>query len=196
MPCPPRFQPSRFALVVAATAAACGRGSDVVEPTTGTLEITTSTVGAEPDADGYSIVVDAEPAQAIGATGDLSITAAAGSHTVQLGGVAANCAVSGDNPRTVSITAGTTTAAGFVIACSATTGSVQVTTATTGVVLDPDGYALAVDGGQSQPIGINASVTIDGIAPGTHTLSLSGVASNCRPAAGNGQTIEVSPGST
>src|SRR5882724_8015353 len=86
---------------------ACGGGDLTTPPTTGTLEVTTSTTGDQPDPDGYTVLVDAEPAQVIGSAATLGITdVAAGSHTIQLSGVAANCTVSSDNPRTVSVTAG------------------------------------------------------------------------------------------
>jgi len=53
MPLLHRFPRLTFALTVSARAVGCGGGEGVtVPPTTGTLEITTSTSGAEQDADG------------------------------------------------------------------------------------------------------------------------------------------------
>src|SRR5207253_4663090 len=62
-------------------------------------------------------------------------------------GIAANCTVSGQNPRTVTVpTSGTTTT--FSITCTALpppTGDLTVTAATSGQDLDPDGYTVTVD---------------------------------------------------
>src|SRR5688572_28899609 len=86
---------------------ACGGGDVTAPPTTGTMEVTTSTTGAEPDPDGYTLQLDSQSGQPIGSAATLRISEiAAGPHTVQLAGVAANCTVSGDNPRAVSVTAG------------------------------------------------------------------------------------------
>jgi len=94
------------------------------------------------------------------------------------------------------VTVGATSELSFVVTCTATTGSIQVTTATTGSSLDPDGYTLSVDGGASQAIGLNATLTLEGLAVGTHALTLSGIASNCHLDGENPRAVEVLPGST
>ena len=77
-----------------------------------------------------------------------------------------------------------------------TTGSVTVTTATTGVSLDLNGYTVTVTPGTSQPIGVSDSVTFSGLAPGSHTVALSGVAANCSVSGGNSRSVTVSVGDT
>lgn len=67
------------------------------------------------------------------------------------------------------------------------TGSIKVTVASSGVDIDPVGYTVSVDGGSSQAIGPNASITIDNVAVGTHAVALGGLASNC--------TVGTSPAS-
>jgi hypothetical protein len=110
-----------FALTVSTAAIGCGGGDVTVPPTTGALEITTSTSGAEPDADGYVVQMDAGAAQAIGPAATLTMSGITESnHRVQLGEVAANCTVAGGNPRTVGIIAGETTTVSFAVTCSAT----------------------------------------------------------------------------
>jgi Big-like domain-containing protein len=123
-----------FASTVAAAAVGCGGGGELtVPPTTGTVVITTSTSGGSPDADGYSVQMDAEPARAIGAAETLTSTQVTpGNHTVHLREVAANCAVSGDNPRTISVTAGETTTINFAVTCN------QASTTTTIISDNPD----------------------------------------------------------
>jgi Tol biopolymer transport system component len=184
-------------IVLVSAIAACGGGSDLVEPTTGTIHITTATTGDEQDADGYTVQVDGGTAQAIAAAGEISVTADSGSHGVRLDGVAANCSVAGDNPRAITVTDDQTTEVAFAIACTATTvpsGSAQITTATSGTLPDPDGYSLSVDGGPAQPIGVSASATVGGLTPGSHTAALSGVASNCQVTPGAQQSFGVTAG--
>ena len=120
-----RHSPPHFFLLVL-PALACGSGgTQSVAPTTGTLEIDISTTGAEPDPDGYSLQLDAEAAQAISSAAQLRHTGVvAGLHTIQLGGVASNCTVSGDNPRMVTITAEDTIRVSFAVTCESTVTSV------------------------------------------------------------------------
>src|SRR5207302_22365 len=77
----------------------------------------------------------------------------AGDHTVRLVGSAGNCTITGDNPRAVHVTTGgvtrDTARTTFSVSCVAATGSIQVTTATAGMDLDPDGYTVLLDNGPS-----------------------------------------------
>lgn len=62
----------------------------------------------------------------------------------------------------------------------ATASVVRVTTSTVGLVLDPDGYRVALDGQASVAIGPTATVSLP--APsGSFTLTLTGQAANCAP---------------
>ncbi|PYO37873.1 MAG: hypothetical protein DMD29_14685 [Gemmatimonadetes bacterium] len=67
---------------------------------------------------------------------------------------------------------------------------------TTGANLDPDGYTVTVDGGSPQVIGINASVSYPGLSAGSHTVAISGVATNCTVSGGPSQTVSVPSGGT
>src|SRR5687767_15273087 len=143
-----RYRTHGLALTLAGTLAVLACGDDPTPPpTTGTVQITTTTSGVEQDADGYSVQIGSGAAQAIGATATLtSEDIDPGTYPVQLTGMAANCTVAGENPRTVTVTAGESTTVAFVITCTATTGSLSISTATTGWPADPDGYTLTVDG--------------------------------------------------
>ncbi|HYL56915.1 MAG TPA: hypothetical protein VEU73_15190 [Gemmatimonadales bacterium] len=166
-------------------------------PTTGNLTVSTSTTGSNIDPDGYTVTVDGGASQAIGANGSVTFSGlAAGSHSVALSGVAGNCTVSGGSSRTVNVPAGGTATTSFAISCAATTGNLTVSTSTTGSNLDPDGYTATVDGGASQAIGTNGSVTFSGLSAGNHTVVLSGVAANCTASGGNSQTVNVPSGGT
>jgi hypothetical protein len=164
---------------------------------TGNLEVTTATTGTNLDPDGYQLSVDAVASVPIGLNEthtfqDLS----AGSHSVELDGVAANCSVSGDNPRTVSVPAGGTGSTTIAVSCAGETGNLEVTTATTGTNLDPDGYLLSVDGGQSTAIGLNETLTFQDLAAGNHSVLLDDVAANCSVSGDNPRTVNVPAGGT
>src|SRR6267143_570859 len=167
----------------------------------GNLTATTSTTGSSLDPDGYTVTVDGGPNQPIAtnnSTGVAFTDLAAGSHSVALSGVAANCTVSSANPQTVTVPAGGTATAPFTVSCAATTGTLTATTSTTGSSLDPDGYTVTVDGGPNQPIATNNStgVTFTGLADGSHSVALSGVAANCTVSSANPQTVTVPSGGT
>src|SRR5690349_5666251 len=168
-------------------------------PTTGDLRVTTSTTGSNLDPDGYTVTVDGTNSQPITINNSTGVTftgLTAGSHSVALSGVAANCTVNGGATQTVTITANQTATLAFSVTCAATTGSLSVTTSTSGSNLDPDGYTVALDGGAGQPIGINATFSFNGISTGNHTVTLSGVAANCTVGGGTSQTATVTSGQT
>src|SRR5207237_8710836 len=109
------------------------------------------------------------------------------SPAVALSGVPSTCSVSGGTSRTVSVPAGGTASTSFSVSCAApppTTGNLTVSTSTTGSNLPSGGYTVTVDGGASQSIGTNSSVTFTGLSAGSHAVALSGVPSNCSVSGG------------
>src|SRR5437868_5292423 len=169
-------------------------------PDVGTLAVTVTTSGSNTPS-GYTVTVDGSSSQSVGATGVATFLGLpSGSHTVLLAGVPSNCSVSGDNPRTVSLIAGLVAATTFSVSCTAppTTGSLSVTTATSGASgdVDPDGYSVTLVGTTSRAIGDNATTTFSGLAPGSHTVVLSGVATNCTVSGGTSRTLSVTAGTT
>ena len=170
---------------------------DVACGSKGSLFVATSTTGVDLDADGYTATLDGAVSQPVATNGNVTFTGVVtGSHTVALGGVAGNCTLSGANPQTGSVAAGGTTSLAFSLSCAPTgsgTGSLTVTTSTTGSNLDPDGYTLTLDGSLSQPIATNGSVTVTGPA-GDHPVALSGVATNCMVSGANPRTVTVPAG--
>jgi hypothetical protein len=169
-----------------------------------TLRLSAVTSGNGPDPDGYSACVD--PASddhggitcayggpfAIGVGRTATVAVDTGGHSLQLNGVAANCAVAGDNPRTFVTPPGATVSVSLAVACSLPT--LHVTTTTTGSSLVPTAYGLCIDSGDwgcssIATIGVNGAVTIP-VAPGAHEVELEGVAANCSVNA-NPQTVEA-----
>src|SRR6185295_8216480 len=61
---------------------------------------------------------------------------------------------------------------------------------------DADGYAVAVDGGESQPIGANGELDLSALAPGDHSIQLSGVADNCTVTGDDPATVTVAAGAS
>src|SRR3989442_13239470 len=70
-------------------------------------------------------------------------------------------------------------------------GDVRLSVATTGADLDPDGYAIALDGGAALAIAANDTRMLSGLAAGSHTFLLSGLAANCTLGGANPREIEV-----
>jgi hypothetical protein len=97
------------------TCAATGGG-------TGSLTVNTSTTGSDLDPDGYTVTIDGSFSQPIATNGSVTFTGPSGDHTLALSGVAANCTVSGANPRTVNVPANTTTTTTFSVTCAPTGG--------------------------------------------------------------------------
>lgn len=98
--------------------------SDDGDPTSpeGSMVVTTTTSGEVALAgDGYTVTVEGEGDAIVTPNGSVSFTSlAAGDYQVTLSDVAADCVVSGSNPRTVTVTSGAAAATTFVVACEAT----------------------------------------------------------------------------
>jgi len=169
-------------------------------PTTGNLTVTTSTSGSDVPAS-YTLNASGpggSTSQAIGANTSVTFSGVTpGDYTVSLSDVAANCTMSGANPRTVTVPSGGTGSTTFSVSCTtpSTTGNLTVTTSTTGSSL-PSGYTVTVDGSQSQTIGANSSVTFSNLAAGSHSVALTNVAGNCAVSGGSSRTATVPSGGT
>ena len=175
-----------------------GGGGDIIAPTTGAIEVTTSTTGAEPDPDGYTLTLDDAEIRPIGNAASAILTELSpGEHRIGLSGLAPNCTVRDGNPRTVTVTAGETAVEDLTVLCEApppATGGLNVTAATGGPSPDPDGYSVTVDGDAGRPIAANGSVAVPGLGAGSHLVGLGGVAANCTVEGGNTRGVEVVAG--
>ncbi|HEY7637393.1 MAG TPA: hypothetical protein VH763_17715 [Gemmatimonadales bacterium] len=86
--------------------------------TDGRLRITVETNGDALDFHGYSVAVDGGQVHALDMNGAVTLTdLSQGSHTVQLSGFADNCAVQGENPRTIVVPSAGTLSLAFVVGC-------------------------------------------------------------------------------
>jgi Tol biopolymer transport system component len=175
------------------TVAACS-GEGINGPTTGSMEITSVTRGEPVDPDGYTIAIDARreslPANATITVADIAL----GQHQLELLGVAPNCVLSGDNPRSVTLSPEVTLRLTLEISCGAGQGAINVYTRTIGPDPDPDGYAVQLDAGATQPINLNSLATFPAVPVGDHSLLLSGVADNCAVTGANPRSLTVEAG--
>ncbi len=166
-------------------------------PETGSLRIATFTTGV--DLDGFQVTVDGGARQAIALNGVLTLTnVATGDRSVRLVGLASGCTITGDNPRRVTVTTGATASVEFSVACQPepVTGSLRIVTTTTGAEIDADGYALDIDRGAAIPIGSTAAITVADVIEGVHTVTLSGLATNCTVDGTNPRRVTVAGGTT
>jgi len=169
-------------------------------PPTGDLTVTTSTTGSSFDPDGYTVAVDGGTPQSIGINNSTGITFTGltpASHTVALGDVASNCTVTGGPSQTKTVIAGQTVTAPFTVTCTTTpppTGDLTVSATTTGGTPDPDGYTVTVNG-DTRRILSGASTTYT-LVPGSYTVALGDVASDCTVNGGPSQTKAVTAGQT
>ena len=195
----PRARSTCGVLLVTLTALTSACGDDGPSSPSGTeIRVTVTTTGAPEDPDGYQLSVDGGAAQNIETDGTVTFEdIASGAHTVLLTGVATNCAVSAENPRTVTVDAGETTETIFNVTCAAPAETaIRVTVATTGSPEDPDGYQVSVDAATPQNTETNGVLTFGNLASGAHTVLLTGLATNCTVGAENPRTVNVAAGTT
>ena len=194
--------PIVFLLALISSLAGCGGGdSDTTGPEEplGGVTVTASTSGPGADADGYVVLVDGQDRGTLTGSNPVTVSGLApGSHTVGLSGVANNCQVEGENPRMVPISSGATASVAFTVLCSSPppgTGSIQVVVSTSGPDPDPDGYVATLDGvSPGIPVPATGSATFPDVVAGSHTVALSGLASNCTVSGAGSATTSVSSG--
>jgi hypothetical protein len=179
----------------------CGGDSAIIsEVTVGSIDVKAVTTGAEPDPDGYQLIVDNALSFPLQTNGSARIAHLdPGDHVLRLEGLSSNCQIAGSNPRNVHLPRAKVASVTFAVTCVQFTGSLRVTTATTGAELDPDGYAVVVDQDdfyprEGEPIDRDGSLTFERVPGGEHSVSLEDVARNCVVVGSNPRSVAVSPG--
>jgi hypothetical protein len=179
------------------TVSCSDNSSDSTAPQPGLVNITTVTTGPQPDPDGYSIGLDGVDQGPIGLNETKRIeNVDPGDHAVQLNGVESNCTVTGQNPRSVTLTSGGVVPVSFQVNCLGTLGGIQVTTETTGTSTDPDGYIVTLDGKDRFRIGTSDAATFSGLTPGAHEVGLEDVVQGCQVEGDNPRPVSVTGGAT
>jgi subtilisin-like proprotein convertase family protein len=150
--------------------AACNGDDDGTSPpTTGSLEVTTSTTGDDLDPDGYTVTVDGGTSQSVGINGSTAFAqVATGDREVELTGLAANCSVTGVNPRTVTVAGGGTASTSFDVPCFALT---QTFSSVSAITL-PDGAPATTSGpADPYPSTIDVAGILDGVTDVNVTIA-------------------------
>jgi WD40-like Beta Propeller Repeat len=177
-------------LLLALTSTACGSSSLPSRPELGYVRVTVASTGGDLDADGYTVALDAEQPRTLdGKTAVIveTFSVASGNHDVTLGGVAANCAVTGASSRAVSVAAGGVAEVTFDVACLPT--GLTITTRTTGIDR-PDDYRFVLNDQPAVTIAAGASQAVGRLAPGSYTVILLAPA-HCTVAGGGRITVNV-----
>ncbi|MEZ4411965.1 MAG: hypothetical protein R2910_03140 [Gemmatimonadales bacterium] len=152
--------------------------------TTGSIRVSAVTTGPEPDAL-YSVTLNGGAPRAVLANGSIQVNQRSpGSYAVLLTDIAPNCAVSGPNPVTVTVSIGDTTDVAFAVACLPSP-TLRVTVSTTGS--DIPGRFLAFvddDGGWYSYPAYTLSVPSNGtdsvvVEAGEHVVALAYLPANC-----------------
>ncbi|MFL5493974.1 MAG: hypothetical protein ACJ8DC_06270, partial [Gemmatimonadales bacterium] len=73
-------------------------------------------------------------------------------------------------------------------------GIIHVLVTSSGAGSESDGFTLTVDGGDPRPVSGAGTTALDGLAQGTHTVLLSGLAANCAVQGDNPRSVLVGPG--
>lgn len=167
--------------------------------TTGDITLSVTTVGNERDPDGYGVNLDGVTRAffpPVSAPAIMFAKLTPGNHTVGLTGVAPNCTVTDGATRTVAVTADKQTMVAMTVSCVAVSGTLRVTTTTTGATadLDPNSYRVVV--GTQLPLFLAANATsLFTVVGGTHTLRLADVEPNCTVAS-HSPTVTIAVGGT
>jgi hypothetical protein len=86
--------------------------------TRGEIEVTVTSVGVSFDPDGYEVDLDDERKQPVAGNGTTTFTSVLeGTHSLRLEDVDGGCTVESENPLTVEVIAGQSTAASFSVEC-------------------------------------------------------------------------------
>ena len=166
---------------------------------TGSIRISAPTTGAIPGSPYEAIVEPCDllhPCRgSVSPGGAGTIVQVPGNYTVTLGNVPASCTVG--EPRSVpaTVTANQTVDVSFSVTC-APAGTVRVTATVTGP--DPDENFIVLEGGcdwyyddcNLEELSVGGSAVFS-LAPGTYTISLFDVATNCSVAAPHPRTVTV-----
>src|SRR5205807_9831804 len=96
--------------------------------------------------------------------------------------------------RTITVTAGGSVTASFAVTCTTPSGTLNITTSTSGTSQYLDGYAFAVDCRTLPYTALIRSVPLTGVTAASHTVVLSGVAGNCSVTGRTSRTVTAPAG--
>jgi hypothetical protein len=158
-------------------ASACGDGPTApAEP--GSIRVTITTTGGDPDVDGYELVLDGNQRYPVSewTTSTLLRDISPGTHAITLDGVAENCTLQGAPERAVTVVSGSTVEIGFAVDCE-TTG-VRITVRTSGPEV-PGLFSVQFSSGLSNYVLSNGTTVLSRLSPGTYTIVLTDITEYC-----------------
>ncbi len=175
----------------------CGDDESTAPRGTGDIQVSLAMAGSDLDSDGCQVTVDgSSPRTLLSGENTTYSGLETGGHVVLLTGVAANCAVQGEASRNVQVAADATADVTFAVVCSSLpTGSVAVTTVTTGQEIPPDDFVAFV-GEAFASIGVNATVTFDDIRVGERSVGLTDLPLHCSVSGDNPRAVIVQEAAT
>lgn len=164
-------------------AGVCGCGESA-GPDSGAIRLSTTTTG-EPgaiDPNGYQVTgYGPAPALSLAATGTFILDhVTPGDVTLTLEGLASNCVASDASPRHVTVIADDTVDVTWAIGCSSPALSAIDVTFTAPAGLDRGAMLVQVDDAEPVTLAAGTTRTFDGLAAGSHTVSVAGTTPNCR----------------
>jgi hypothetical protein len=167
----------------------------MVAPSIGSIVVSVTTAGPEPDPDGYNLSLDGRQGVPIGTAETRTLRVDAGSHQLELSGLSANCRVGGDGPsRTVTVPPNDSVPVPFAVECHATAGAIRVVISTSGNATDPDGYAVVLDDEAPRPVAADDTLELTALAVGDHHIRLLELSEFCNVAAGDTRIASVAAG--
>lgn len=187
MRAPTNYRRLAAALLVCLGAACSGDATR--SPDLGFLRVLVVTSGGDRDLDGYDIAIDSLAPRYLGPDQTIQERLLKpGPHTVTLGGVAANCSVSGSQTRSATVTTERPTEVVFEVVCVQT--GVAVTTTTIGLN-HPNDYRVSLDGRAVGAVNPSGSIVVGRLDPGWHAVSLSISGSTCSVSGEKQITVRV-----
>lgn len=164
----------------------------------GTVQLSVPTSGVDLDV-GFQVLLDGSYHTWIDAGDTQTFQMPTGNHTVGLGDVAGNCAVTGANPVPVTVTEGSTTTLSIAVSCQAL--PMLRTTVTTGGTNIPASFLVGVDEDYYYGYLYWGNVPSNGstsfkVIPGPHIVTLDQVPFNCSVDSGNNLAVNVPMGTT
>jgi len=136
-------------------------GPDFDVITDGVLEVHTNTTGDDQDSDRYDMFIDGTDVASIANSGIATFPEIEqGSHDLELSDIASNCSVQGQNPRSVTISAGDTTSTTFDVSCQTVAdGKIAFTSDRDG---DVEVFMMNTDGSSPTKLTNNTAGDISG----------------------------------
>jgi dipeptidyl aminopeptidase/acylaminoacyl peptidase len=166
----------RFVLAVLAAFPLLSCDNNISAPEPGSLRVSVSTTGEDPDAS-YEIVVDSRH-RAVGASTIFFDSLAAGPHALTLEGVAENCTIREAPPNPITIEPGLIVNARFGVACDAT--GIELTVHATGDY--PLDFDISVGPNTRVFLATNEKIRVTRLAAGENTVRVNGLPNNCSAA--------------